>query len=261
MQALERYPYIFAGDLLRYALFAGIPFLIFYVLFRKRLWHFKIQSSFPDWTHIKREVFFSITSMLIFAAVGSVLFFAKKYGYTKLYTNFNEHSVAYFIFSTLLFIFAHDTYFYFTHRLMHHKKVYRYVHIVHHQSTNPTPWAAFAFHPIEALVQVGIVPLMLFTVPLHPFALLTWSLYQLVLNVGGHLGYELFRKGFTKGMLRKWHNTSTHHNMHHRHVNCNYGLYFNIWDRWLGTNHPKYDETFEQVCNRRETEATTTASR
>jgi sterol desaturase/sphingolipid hydroxylase (fatty acid hydroxylase superfamily) len=117
-------------------------------------------------------------------------------------------------------------------------------------STNPTPWAAFAFHPLEAIVEVGIVPIMMFLMPLHPLALLVWVLYQTGMNVLGHLGFEIFPAGFTEGFISKFSNTSTHHNMHHKYVTSNYGLYFNIWDRILGTNHPEYTQQFEMVKER-----------
>jgi sterol desaturase/sphingolipid hydroxylase (fatty acid hydroxylase superfamily) len=96
-------------------------------------------------------------------------------------------------------------------------------------------------------VQFLFVPMAVFVVPLHPIALLTMGLFQITLNVIGHLGFEIFPKGFTTGRLTKWANTSTHHNMHHSKVNCNYGLYFNIWDRLLGTNHKDYEKTFDEV--------------
>ena len=78
-------------------------------------------------------------------------------------------------------------------------------------------------------------------------------LYMMVLNVLGHVGFELFPSGFTKHWLGKWFNTSTHHNMHHRYGRGNYGLYFNFWDRVMGTNHKLYDATFEEVVNRNTT--------
>jgi sterol desaturase/sphingolipid hydroxylase (fatty acid hydroxylase superfamily) len=31
-------------------------------------------------------------------------------------------------------------------------------------------------------------------------------------------------------------------------VHCNYGLYFNIWDRLMRTNHARYEEEYERVC-------------
>jgi len=149
-------------------------------------------------------------------------------------------------------IVLHDTYFYWTHRLMHWKPLFKLAHKTHHLSTNPTPFAAYAFHPIEALVEVGIIPLIAFTIPHHASAITIFSLYSLLLNVTGHLGYELFPKGFASHKLFKWHNTSTHHNMHHRLVKCNYGLYFNFWDRLMKTNHPHYEQSFNAVIETRE---------
>lgn len=235
---------------LRYLIFAGSLYLLFYVWKKRDFFRLKIQQKYPDHPHVFREMKYSFLSIGIFALVGVTLFWLRNHGYTKVYTNFSDHSVGYFIFSVLAFIFIHDAYFYVTHRFMHWKKIYPYVHKVHHLSTNPTPWASFAFHPLEAVLEVGIVPIMVFLMPLHPFAILAWVLFQTGMNVLGHLGFEIFPKGFTTGFLTKWSNTSTHHNMHHRYVTCNYGLYFNIWDRLLGTNHPQYTETFDMVKNR-----------
>jgi lathosterol oxidase len=67
----------------------------------------------------------------------------------------------------------------------------------------------------------------------------------------GHLGYEIFPQGALRHPLLKWLNTSTNHNMHHKYVRCNYGLYFSIWDRIMKTNHAKYEETFDEVTARR----------
>ena len=189
-------------------------------------------------------------SIGIFSIVATLILILKINGYTKIYTHFGDHSVAYFIFSIVVFIILHDTYFYWTHRAMHWKKIYRYVHLVHHKSVDPTPWAAFAFHPLEAVVEIGILPIMVFLIPLHHYAILIWVLYQSAMNLLGHLGFELYPSGFVKGTISKWNNTSTHHNMHHKFVNCNYGLYFNFWDRILKTNHMRYEEEFEKIKTR-----------
>jgi sterol desaturase/sphingolipid hydroxylase (fatty acid hydroxylase superfamily) len=125
------------------------------------------------------------------------------------------------------------------------------VHKTHHLSVNPTPFAAYAFHPVEAVIEVAIIPLVAFTIPHHTSAITIFSLYSLLLNVIGHLGYEFFPRGFARHWLFKWHNTSTHHNMHHRLVKYNYGLYFNFWDRIMHTNHPNYEESFDEVVEKR----------
>ncbi len=83
--------------------------------------------------------------------------------------------------------------------------------------------------------------------PVHLLAIVIFLMLMTVMNVIGHLGYELYPKNFLGNPLLKWNNTSTHHNMHHRLVNCNYGLYFNFWDKLMGTNHPDYQKSFEDV--------------
>jgi Delta7-sterol 5-desaturase len=45
-------------------------------------------------------------------------------------------------------------------------------------------------------------------------------------------------------------NTATHHNMHHQLLKHNFGLYFNFWDRLMGTNHPEYEQRFEEIAQR-----------
>jgi sterol desaturase/sphingolipid hydroxylase (fatty acid hydroxylase superfamily) len=45
-------------------------------------------------------------------------------------------------------------------------------------------------------------------------------------------------------------NTSVAHNMHHRYFKGNYGLYFTIWDRLMGTLRNDYDENFDAVASR-----------
>ena len=70
---------------------------------------------------------------------------------------------------------------------------------------------------------------------------------MMTLNVIGHLGYEIYPKHWTRHWLGRWQNTSTHHNMHHELVKGNYGLYFNWWDKGLGTNHERYLDRFDEI--------------
>ncbi|MDB4655261.1 sterol desaturase family protein [Flavobacteriales bacterium] len=238
-------------NLIRYALFAGIPYILFYVLFQSKTFRMKIQQKVPKTKDIKREVLYSLSSIVVFSIISMVTLHMIKTGRSAMYMDVSDYGQLYFWLSIPLLIVLHDAYFYWTHRAMHWKPVFKHVHLVHHKSTDPTPWAAFSFHPLEAIIQGGYFPLIVLVLPVHPVAVLVWVLYQFTLNVLGHLGYEILPKGFTKSKLTFWHNTGTHHNMHHKYFSCNYGLYFNVWDRLMGTNHAKYDETFEEVCARR----------
>ncbi|SNR58927.1 sterol desaturase family protein [Hymenobacter mucosus] len=244
---------IYAADftilLLRYVLFAGVAYLIFWRWKKARWQHRRIQPRFPDQKHIHTEIRYSLLTCLIFAAVGLGIFVARQYGYTRIYTSIAEYGWWYLLGSTVVAILAHDTYFYWTHRFMHLPGIYQRVHRVHHLSTNPSPWAAFAFHPVEAVIEAGIFPLLVFMLPLHPIAMVAFLSYMMGMNVLGHLGYELYPARFLRSKLGRLHNTSTHHNMHHQFVKGNYGLYFNWWDQLMGTNHAKYQDRFEKVAN------------
>jgi Delta7-sterol 5-desaturase len=242
---------ILAIVFIRYLVLASIPFLIYYV-FKRNAWRFKkIQFRFPVRKDYLREIMFSILTTLIFAGVGYLVFLTPFVRYTQVYFDISIYGKLYLVISILAIIIAHDTYFYWMHRLIHHKAFYRWVHKVHHLSTNPSPWAAMAFHPLEAVLEAGIIVVVAFLFPVHPLAIAIFLLFMMVYNVYGHLGYEVYPKGFSTSSIGRWINTSVNHNMHHQYVNGNYGLYFLFWDRWMGTLRPDYDEHFQQVKARK----------
>ena len=145
----------------------------------------------------------------------------------------------------------HDTYFYWMHRAIHHPKLFKYIHLVHHKSNNPTPLASYSFHVSESILEGLIAPILLLALPLHPLSLLIFSSVAFLFNVYGHLGYEIMPRWFRKSFLFEIFNTSTHHNLHHSKFKGNYGLYFRIWDRIMKTEHPDYVKEYDKLQRRR----------
>lgn len=247
---IDVWPNIFLFDLFRYLIPASLAFLIFWVIAKNGLRHLFIQRDFPKSKHLWREFGYSMSTVVIFSLVGFCIYSAEKAGLTQLYHQISDYGIPYFIFSLIVVIVFHDFYFYWTHRLMHHKNIFKYVHRVHHESTNPSPWAAYAFHPWEALIQAMVMPLLVFMIPLHPLTTFIFLIYMIVRNVVGHLGFEILPKGFTKNKWLNWNTAITHHNMHHEQFHSNYGLYFTWWDKWMKTEHAKYHEAFDEVKSR-----------
>jgi sterol desaturase/sphingolipid hydroxylase (fatty acid hydroxylase superfamily) len=237
----------YVAHLMRYAFIAGLAYFVCYVWFRRRVLGRKIQAAFPKPTDLRREISYSLLSFVVFCGAGLLTLTFHRLGWSQLYFKISRHGWLYLCVSLLALIFLHDTWFYWTHRLMHWRRFFPIFHRVHHLSHNPTPWASFAFHPLEALVQAIIFPLATLVLPLHPLAAVLWLFYMTVMNVVGHLGFEILSAGFLKNRFWRWHNTSVHHNMHHHYVHYNYGLYFNIWDRLMGTNHPRYEEEYSRI--------------
>lgn len=231
----------------RYFLLAGIMFSIFYVLFKNRFMKLKIQKLFPKKKDYYREISYSVSTMFIFSLYAVLIFKSPISKYTQIYREISEHSLGYLLLSVVMAILIHDTYFYWTHRLMHHPKLFKFFHLVHHKSTNPSPWAAYSFHPSEAIVEGGVILVVVMLVPIHPLAIALFLLFMISFNVYGHLGYEIFPKWILKTKMGTWFNTSTNHNMHHHFFKGNYGLYFRFWDQLMGTTHPNYDQTIKEL--------------
>jgi sterol desaturase/sphingolipid hydroxylase (fatty acid hydroxylase superfamily) len=231
----------------RYLLLSVGSFQVLWRWKRERFEALRIQRKFPPVEQLWKEVYWSISAFVMIAVAWGALYQNGIFDRSKVYFAFHEHGVGYFLLSIATMMLVHDTYFYWSHRLMHWKPVFKLAHHVHHESVNPSPLAAFSFHPTETVIEALVVLTMPFVLPIHPAALGIFLFASHCMNAMGHLGYELFPPGFARGKVTGWVNTATHHNMHHQYFTSNYGLYFNFWDRLMGTNHPRYLETFERI--------------
>lgn len=196
---------------------------------------FRIQNTIPTQKQIRREIKWSLVSILIFAVGSTVLLQMYFAGMTNIYRPVTAYPIWYAVLSFLLFVFLHDTWFYWTHRFMHWRPVFKYMHLTHHRSVTPTPWAIFAFSPLEAITQFVGLSLLIIFLPMCPLVLMLFLSYDTAVNVGGHTGFEIIPKWVSNAPFFKWFNTVQHHDSHHTNVRVNYGSFLNVWDRWMGT--------------------------
>lgn len=236
----------------RYFILAGIAFFICYFILRNRIAAKKIQLRFPESKDYLREMLYSFSSMCIFAGiVTAVVFNPAIRPHTTIYKDIAEYGWAYYLLAFPIMFLLHDTYFYWIHRMMHHPVLFKWFHLVHHKSTNPSPWAAYAFHPLEAILENGIIILFYFTLPMHVTHVPIFFLFSIIYNIYGHMGWELYPKGFNTTLIGRWVNTAVAHNQHHKYFKGNYGLYLLFWDRVMGTMRSDYNEAFDQVKSRK----------
>ena len=222
---------------LGYLLPAGYFYIQYYVRHNPAHDALRIQQRQPAQGQIRREVLLSLSSISIFAVMSTILFELYKAGHTSIYPHITDYPLWYLPISFVLCIVIHDTYFYWTHRFMHWRPVFKYFHLSHHQSIAPTPWAVYAFDPLEAVTQfIGIMLLVIY-VPMRPLILLAFLWYDTLVNTSGHTGYEVVPPVVSRNWFFKYFNTVTHHDAHHTNVRVNYGAFFNLWDRWMGTFH------------------------
>ncbi len=232
----------------RYFILAIPPYLIYFVFFRDRFRRNRIAEKLPSQKMIYREIIASILSLSILAVFSTLVVFMAENQWNQLYFNIDEFGLWYLIVSIPTLLVIHDAYFYFGHRLMHTALFYSWTHKLHHSFIRPSPFASFAFQPGEAVVH-GLFGVLVFLIfPVHPLAFVVFIILMNIMNVVGHLGHEIFPRGFSRGAGGYIMNTPTHHSMHHLYFRCNYGLYFNWWDRLFRTNHPEYHETFDRYA-------------
>ena len=187
---------------------------------------------------IRSEIGWSLLSALIYAVpAGIVAVGWHEHGWTAIYDDPGEYGWLWLPASVLVYLFAHDTWFYWTHRLMHRPWWFARVHAVHHASRPPTAWAAMAFHPWEALSGAWLFPALVFVVPIHWGALLVVLLAATFFGVTNHMGWEIFPRSWVEGRFGRGMITAAHHELHHRRYLSNYGLYFRVWDRLCRTDH------------------------
>jgi sterol desaturase/sphingolipid hydroxylase (fatty acid hydroxylase superfamily) len=129
---------------------------------------------------------------------------------------------------------------------MHHPKVFRVVHKVHHDSNITSPWTAFSFHPYEGIFQAVFLPAVLLFLPLHLYVLIFQLTIMTLSSVINHLDIEIYPVNFYKHPIGKWLIGASHHSLHHKQFKFNYGLYFTFWDKWKGTESPSYVSLFEE---------------
>ena len=184
-----------------------------------------------------REMWWSLASAAIYGVPAGVVAWGwQNRGWTRIYTDVGDYPLWYLPVSVLLYLAAHDTWFYWTHRWMHRPGPFKLAHAVHHASKPPTAWAAMAFHPIEAVTGAVAIPLLVFAIPIHVGALGLVLTVMTVMGVTNHMGWEVFPRFMWSGRLGGWLITASHHQRHHDQYRCNYGLYFRFWDRVCGTD-------------------------
>lgn len=223
-------------------------FLLIWVLLGSRLAARKIRKPTPRGRQIRRELYFSAQTVLVFMLMGAFVYEGATRGWLRFYSDVGDYGWGYLALSVIGLALFHDAYFYWTHRLMHHPKLFKYFHAVHHRSVNPTPFTAYSFNASEAAVNFMVIPLYALIVPMHDIATLIYMWFMIVRNALGHCGYELMPKGWTRHPILDLSTTITHHDMHHEKMTGNYALYFTWWDRWMGTEYKDYLERFDKAA-------------
>jgi sterol desaturase/sphingolipid hydroxylase (fatty acid hydroxylase superfamily) len=223
---------------LRYFLIAGLFYWLLWGRPESKVRARRLTVRRPRAATVRHEIKMSLFSSAIYAVPGAIVIEAFKQGGTAVYTGpiTGFAGWVYVPISLLAYLAIHDAYFYWTHRLMHHPLLFRVMHLTHHRSRSPTPWAAFSFHPWEAVISAWVLPLAAFFIPIHAGAALFLLVFITYCSVANHAGWEILPQRWIHGALGQHFISASHHNVHHTDYDANFGLYFRFWDQLMGTD-------------------------
>jgi sterol desaturase/sphingolipid hydroxylase (fatty acid hydroxylase superfamily) len=147
------------------------------------------------------------------------------------WTTLDGHPVWLVVFALVMPIY-HEAHFFTIHRLIHVPILYKWIHSVHHNSVNPSPWSSLSMHPVEQLLywSDSLIHLIL---PSHPWLFLYNLQITGVGAVVGHVGFDKIEVGGESGV-------ATHayaHYLHHKYFEVNYGDGTTALDKLFGTWH------------------------
>jgi Delta7-sterol 5-desaturase len=228
----------------RYFILGGIFHLYFYIWKKKEWENRKLNKKEYPKNQFKREVFWSMLTAVIFSIVGAFSALVWQRGYTAIYLNISDYPLWWFPLSIIIAMFIHETYYYWLHRLMHHPKIYKQVHQIHHDSKITSAWTAFSFHPIEAFLESLIMPAIIMLVPMHLYAIIFHLSIMTISAAVNHLDIEIYPRNLFGNLLGKHVIGATHHSHHHKFYRYNFGLYFTFWDKWSKTESPNFTKDF-----------------
>lgn len=128
------------------------------------------------------------------------------------------------------FFMIYDIVFFYSHKWLHHRSIYAYIHKYHHEWKSPTALSAAYAHPVEHLLS-NLLPAGLAVLLLRPHFVSynVFTLAGVLLTLYEHCGYEFI-------------DNQTFHNLHHSRFQDNYGVFFWL-DEWYGTRaRPKQEQ-------------------
>jgi lathosterol oxidase len=233
-------------EFLSYLLIGAAIFAVVLHMRQAGVFRFMIRAPSPRPALVHREVYNSALSVILYNGTQLVFrIFVLAFGYVV--TLDRPMPLWEVALSFPLVLIVHDAYFYWTHRWMHHKALFRVFHWEHHKSQAPTVFTAYSFSIPEAIVQglFGVFYVALF--PATFATLIFFQFVEIIHTLAIHSGMDLFPRALVTGKPFGWLAGPTYHDLHHRTARGNYGLYTRFWDRLCGTEHRDFERIYDYV--------------
>jgi sterol desaturase/sphingolipid hydroxylase (fatty acid hydroxylase superfamily) len=190
----------------------------------------RIEERSSDARVVRLELFWSVLTVLVVAVAVCVAEFLPA---PLLRAEFPPPAV--FAREVVVFVVTYDFAYYWWHRSMHTRALYRTVHRPHHLSRHPTVLSALSFHPFESLSTMALFVVVAVLTRMHLYTLLACEALKLGITGINHCGVAFLPRGWERTPVLGLATTPLVHATHHRRFACNFGFYTTAWDRLFGT--------------------------
>ncbi|KAG0254830.1 Chromosome 5 4 [Actinomortierella ambigua] len=160
--------------------------------FPKSFWRYKIQpQKVPDWSWYRKALSnVLMNQFFVNIPVGYGLYHLMQWRGNSM--GMDLPTILDLARDSIGFLIVEELGFYYGHRLLHHPKIYKYIHKKHHEFTAPIGIAAIYAHPVEHFIA-NVAPLVLGPVLMksHVITLWIWITIGQTNAINSHCGFHL----------------------------------------------------------------------
>ena len=177
---------------------------------------------FPDARRLLHNVWYSFLAVVQWTAWECVYVRGAARGTLPIHGLASPSDALWLALWTIAIPLYRGAHFYFAHRLIHVKPLYKFVHSLHHRNVDIEPFAGLCMHPVEHLFYFSCVGPSLYC-RAHPFVFWWNGVHLLLSPAASHSGWEDHLQ------------SDQFHMLHHRRFECNYGSASFPLDHLFGT--------------------------
>ncbi len=139
----------------------------------------------------------------------------------------------------LFFIYLDDFLYYWMHRTLHHPRLYRKIHAVHHRVYIPWAITGHYMHPVEFILTGTLALLGPVLLGAHVVTVYIWIAFRQWEAAEGHSGYSF---PWNPSYLIPFYGGTEYHDFHHAKFRGNYAGFLGYLDRFFGSYSAGYRE-------------------
>eukprot|EP01080_Neovahlkampfia_damariscottae_P002928 gene2928-4767_t len=182
---------------------------------------------------VKKEIFGTTMTVITISSIAAWPITQVRLGQEIVFSWKLNQSFSFTLIQFIIFLFATDAFTYWKHWFLHRPYMFPF-HKFHHAFHDPSTFASFSFHPVDAFFTFSPIYLaMINQIQISAQMYVGYILFFVHINLYMHSGYSI--RIFDQFLSFIWITSSETHNIHHEKSHCNFGEVSPLWDHLNST--------------------------